>query len=492
MKSNRINYLIVGTFVIAMVVALVASIALLTGRTGATDRYFTSYRDVSGIKFGTQVMYMGYPVGQVESVEPVPTDDGVDFLIELSVREGWRIPADSIARITSAGLLSAVTIDIREGDGPELLEPGGRIRGAERASLFAAVSATASTVKDLVENSVRPLLDGMSRLVEEDARGLMSDLKTVTSRLAEEGPVVVADIHAVSARLREMSEELQKVVNARNTARLDATIENAAELSGNFRQVSEDARAVSGNLRQILDADAVQRIDAALASVARASDSLDQLLGPDTADRIDATLDNVAHASDNMSAASDELKNALSARNSARVSIALENVEEASDNVRVASEDVRAASGNVKRMLGPRTAKRVDTTLDNIAAASGELRGMLGPDTGGKIDRMLDNVSSASANIAVLSAELKTSRAKLDRILDAVGDTVVERKPELSQSIGDLRYILETIAENISAVSHNLEGTSRNMYEFSRHIRANPGLLIGGTPPREDAVQADE
>ncbi len=37
MRSSKINYLVVGVFVVGMVVALVGSIALLTGRTGATD-----------------------------------------------------------------------------------------------------------------------------------------------------------------------------------------------------------------------------------------------------------------------------------------------------------------------------------------------------------------------------------------------------------------------------------------------------------------------
>ncbi len=32
------------------------------------------------------------------------------------------------------------------------------------------------------------------------------------------------------------------------------------------------------------------------------------------------------------------------------------------------------------------------------------------------------------------------------------------------------------------SIVHNLEGTTRNMNEFSRLIRQNPGLLLDGTP----------
>ncbi|MBI3113149.1 MAG: MCE family protein, partial [Rhodospirillales bacterium] len=68
MRSSKINYLLVGVFVIGMVVALVVSVALLTGRTGATDLYYSYYENVTGVKFGTQVVYEGYPIGQVEQV----------------------------------------------------------------------------------------------------------------------------------------------------------------------------------------------------------------------------------------------------------------------------------------------------------------------------------------------------------------------------------------------------------------------------------------
>ena len=43
MRNNKINYLVVGGFVIAMMAGLAAALALLTGRTGATDEYYTVY-----------------------------------------------------------------------------------------------------------------------------------------------------------------------------------------------------------------------------------------------------------------------------------------------------------------------------------------------------------------------------------------------------------------------------------------------------------------
>ncbi|MBM3581855.1 MAG: MCE family protein, partial [Alphaproteobacteria bacterium] len=81
MKASRINYFAVGLFVIASIVGLVVAIAVLSGRTGATDPYYAIYRNVTGVKFGTQVMYEGYPIGQVETVTPVPEAGRMTFRV---------------------------------------------------------------------------------------------------------------------------------------------------------------------------------------------------------------------------------------------------------------------------------------------------------------------------------------------------------------------------------------------------------------------------
>ena len=56
MRSSKINYLMVGTFVLAMIAGLIISLAVLTGRTGATDAYHVYYSNVTGVKFGTSLL----------------------------------------------------------------------------------------------------------------------------------------------------------------------------------------------------------------------------------------------------------------------------------------------------------------------------------------------------------------------------------------------------------------------------------------------------
>ena len=82
MYSQRTNYVLIGCFVISMVIAIIVSLALITGRTGASDTYYVVLDNVADIKYGTQVRYEGFPVGQVEEITPEPDGARMRFRVE--------------------------------------------------------------------------------------------------------------------------------------------------------------------------------------------------------------------------------------------------------------------------------------------------------------------------------------------------------------------------------------------------------------------------
>ena len=342
MRSTKINYLVVGGFVVVMMAALIVSVALLTGRTGATDGYFTVYRNVTGVKFGTQVLYEGYPIGQVETVTPVEAEGGMRFRVEYNVRQGWRIPEDSVARIAAPGLLSALTISLRAGASASALEPGSEVKGEDPSDIFAAMSSVATDVTELSQTSLRPLLENLNRtvttigeLLDKDGKTLLRDLVVLTSDIA--------------VRVPKMADDTERLL-----ANLVAT---------------------STEVKAMFDADARAQLE-------------------------------------------------------------------------------------------------------------------------GRLDSIFVQVESATADFAALTHDLGTTRATVDKLLasmgqavDTVNTIVDDNKLDVEATIVDMRYVLETFSRNVDVLNHNLEGASRNMYEFSRQIRQNPGLLLGGTPP-SDADQA--
>ena len=74
MKTGKFSYVVVGCFVLAAIAGMVAAVALLTGRTGATDDYHIVYNNVAGAEFGTRVVFEGFPIGQVEKITPMNSE----------------------------------------------------------------------------------------------------------------------------------------------------------------------------------------------------------------------------------------------------------------------------------------------------------------------------------------------------------------------------------------------------------------------------------
>ena len=313
MKDSRINYVVVGAFVTVMLIALVAVISSLAGRTGATDKYFTIYDNVGGVKFGTLVFYEGYQIGQVEKITPIDKGNNqLQFRVELAVEEGWKIPDDSVARALVSGLLTAVAIDIRAGKSTTLLKPGSEIRGLSPTNMFAALQDISSQFGDLSANSIKPLLENLNKYVTVLGDSTVAHL-----------PKVMADLEKVSASVQ----------------RTAATIEN-------------------------------------------------DVLKPANREHIDA---------------------------------------------------------------------------------------------------ILANFDKSSANLASVSDGLEETRQVLTQSITKVNGVIDDNAGNVSEAARDLRYTLDTIARYVDDISHNADATARNMAEFSRAIRENPGLFISGSAQPDQA-----
>ena len=330
MKSDKINYVIVGVFMLTMLVGLIGAVAMLTGRTGAADAYYTVYDNVTGIKFGTQVLYEGYPVGQVEDVTPIQEEGRIRFRVDMSVRQGWRIPDDSIAQVAAPGLLSAITVNIEAGKSLTAVAPGERVKGQAAVNLFAVMTSVANDVGELTSTGIRPLLDNINKavdsfgsLLEEDAQVLTRELTALTLDLAQRAPNIADNIELLVRKMNESTDQFQAFLSPKN--------------------------------------------------------------------------------------------------------------------------------------------------LD-------------------KLESILDNMETAADGFVQLTTDLKETRLALDKVLDSVGTVIGDNRLDVEKSVVDLRYVVDSIARHIDTMNQNLEGAARNIYEFSRQIRQNPGLLLGGTPPEDAAA----
>ena len=331
MRHQGLNYAAVGIFMIAMLVAAVGAAVMLSGRAGPRDHYSVVFDNVADVRFGTLVRFEGFPVGQVEAIEPVEEDGRLLFHLDVSVREGFAIPADSVARIQSSKFLGAKTVEIRRGEASAALAPGARIASAPAADMFAAMSNVAGQVGELSRDSVKPLLARLSDLVlsadellQQDVAPMLGSINAVAVETGGQVPEIVGELLTFTEELNSTLTSVQTLLSEQNVAGIEHTVQNIETVSGDFVAISQSVQVTLGQLGSMVSA---------LQSI----------------------------------------------------------VEKNEGNVNAALEDTR--------------------------------------------------------------------------------------------------YTLRSIAQNIDTINHNLAGTTRNMNEFSRLIRQNPGLLLGGSAPEEVRIE---
>jgi len=238
MKNDQRNYIVVGVFVVAMIAGLILWIALLSGATGATDSYRTRYDSVLGLSAGgTQVFINCFQIGKVESIERA--EDGAEklFVLEVSLRQGWKIPDDSRAEITAAGLLSTNVVNIRRGSSTTYLEPGDEIRSLEAANLMAELSDTAAGFNQFLKETLKPQIE-----------------------------TIVGD-------LQETMNQVNEVLSKENTGRVSSILQNLDDVSAEVKGLTDGL----GTTRENLDG-TIQKVSKAIDQVSNLLADVDQLV----------------------------------------------------------------------------------------------------------------------------------------------------------------------------------------------------------------------
>lgn len=243
MKRDNINYVVVGTFVLLILASFFVFLYQIMGSSGPTDKYYVTYNNVTGIKYGTPVAFEGYQVGQVEVIEPIRREGKTHYRLTLSIEEDWPIPQDSTAKIIRSGLLAAVTIDIAEGSSSTLIKPGSEIAGKEAANIFATVSEVATDLRDLSQSSIKPLLDNLNKQVVVVSSELTDITKNTVKPLLEnfsqqiEQADMVKKVDTLISNLNKTSEDLQNVFNTKNQENLTTFLNNMSAASTGMNEL---------------------------------------------------------------------------------------------------------------------------------------------------------------------------------------------------------------------------------------------------------------
>ncbi len=240
MKRDNVNYLLVGIVVVLAFVLFLGTLTLITGRTGGSTGYYSHYRNVTGLRYGAPVFYEGFRIGQVGAIDPERTDKGVSFKVELSVRKDWPIPKDSIARMTSTGLLADVAIGITEGVSKDPAPPGSELRGSESSDIFAAMNELAAQITILTRDQIAPLIKNLSQHVD-----------SIASVIDKNTPELVEQSKVLLSRLNVASDSMNDVLKPDNRAAISAVLANTRDLTKELKSTQQKLDDALGQLDSI-------------------------------------------------------------------------------------------------------------------------------------------------------------------------------------------------------------------------------------------------
>jgi phospholipid/cholesterol/gamma-HCH transport system substrate-binding protein len=254
MRDEQKNYVIAGGFVVGMLVLLVVWMSTISGKAGPTETYRIHFSNVMGLSTGTQIYYAGYPLGYIDSMEPMILDGKQKFELTIGLKDGWKIPDDSLARLGSAGLLSAVVVNIEPGTSSSYLESGDIIPSLDEEGMMSSIAGMADEMQ-LAIAELRPALKAVSDSAPELVANINTSVENVSKILNDENAQnvtsIVANLEALSSDLKNTNKQLQDIfvdvdgLLEKNDQAVNESLEN---LSFTLETVADHIHAVASNL----------------------------------------------------------------------------------------------------------------------------------------------------------------------------------------------------------------------------------------------------
>lgn len=228
--ETKVNYTIVGLFVILLFAALVAGILWLSGGAQYRKSYDTYLvymnESVAGLNLNAPVKYRGVEVGRVKRIS---LDQGERVRLELDVERGTPIKENTAAILKVQGLTGIAQIELTGGTRdakPLVAKPGEEL----------PVINSVPSLLTRLDTAVTDLLASFSRVSQSIDSVLDADNRRTFKRL-------LADMATLSGALAARKDAIDAgVLNAARTA--ENTAKASAELPRLIERVSRSAEAL--------------------------------------------------------------------------------------------------------------------------------------------------------------------------------------------------------------------------------------------------------
>ncbi|NQX91906.1 MAG: MCE family protein, partial [Flavobacteriales bacterium] len=187
------------------------------------------------------VVFEGYKVGKVQSVELKPSKE-YNFVVEILLsHDSFPIPKDSKAKIISSDIFGSKAIEIILGDSSAFALPGDTL-----------ISEAELGIAEAVKKELLPLKNKTDELINS-VDDILKNLRAVFDDEATQGlPDAFASLENMMGNLERTSERLDNTV-AENQKTLTSIFDNVESITGNLEANNEELNNVIGNFSTISD-----------------------------------------------------------------------------------------------------------------------------------------------------------------------------------------------------------------------------------------------
>jgi phospholipid/cholesterol/gamma-HCH transport system substrate-binding protein len=239
MKIELTREVKIGLFAVVTAALLFWGINFLKGKNLLTrsHTFYTTFRDVDGLKVSTEVLFRGMKVGSVTDIHFDP-ESSQQIVVEFTVPSKYPVPNDSKITTHNTYVIGGKVLVIDYGRSPEPFRNRDTIPSIFRPDVISDIAgefdSIRETASDLVANVSRTL-DALNALLSEE------NLRNISGTIAGLNRVVSTDLHGTLSNLNALTASL----NA-SSGQIDRILANTGTFTDSLAAV--DLPALVGNI----------------------------------------------------------------------------------------------------------------------------------------------------------------------------------------------------------------------------------------------------
>ncbi len=255
--QRKVNYTVVGLFVIVLSIAMFSGIAWLIGRGERTEyNVYAVYmaEDVTGLTIQSPVRYNGVEVGFVKSIS-LDHSNLKNVRILLNIAEGTPINTSTVATVMPQGITGMLYINLKseepsapllvrkEGDKYPVIKP--------KPSLF----VQAGKVMPEIIKGIEKLTESIDQLLSKENRDRIDktlvNLENITTNMASRGKdfdKIITNLDRTLVNMNKITKNFPEL-----TDQIKTTMVSVKEASDQFALTSNNAKSLITESRRVAD-----------------------------------------------------------------------------------------------------------------------------------------------------------------------------------------------------------------------------------------------